>query len=282
MDALISDDVIKRRLLVDGDGVGDDRRILALMKTYVQFCISKDDDPVHRMMAHRRLISNIHNVGMSLQRTQEMVRVNENTHKMFDDLGKSLRVEVEETKGHVSDYKRLLEEATKHRKHAMEYDALAKLILSQPDRKLTETKKKQLTKELQELKKRESKLNNELSGRCHNMTILTHTIEKLKRLIEGDSGEPQGGDQRSLSEDVDDDMEVDDCSTSAIGIANGHSSSAPMEVETEAIVTTTPSSSSIVGGGGGGKERNSSRDKTKSDKDKLHEDLSESEGEQPT
>jgi len=280
MDALISDDVIKRRLLVDGDGVGDDRRILALMKTYVQFCISKDDDPVHRMMAHRRLISNIHNVGMSLQRTQEMVRVNENTHKMFDDLGKSLRVEVEETKGHVSDYKRLLEEATKHRKHAMEYDALAKLILSQPDRKLTETKKKQLTKELQELKKRESKLNNELSGRCHNMTILTHTIEKLKRLIEGDSGEPPGGDQRSLSEDVDDDMEVDDCSTSAIGsIANGHSS-APMEVETEAatIVTTTPSSSSSIVGG---KER-SSRDKTKSDKDKLHEDLSESEGEQPT
>jgi len=278
MDALISDDVIKRRLLIDGDGAGDDRRILSLMKTYVQFCVSKDDDPVHRMMAHRRLISHIHNVGMSLQRTQEMIKVNENTHNMFDDLGTSLRVEVEETKGHVSDYKRLLEEATKNRKHAMEYDALAKLILSQPDRKLTETKKKQLTKELQELKKREWKLNNELSGRCHNMTILTNSIEKLKRLIEGDSGEPPL--DSSWQEDIK--MEVDDSSTSAIAV--GHSS-APMELETEAIVPT-PSSPIVVGVGARPdplpRDRDSRDKASKSDKDKLHEDLSESEGEQPT
>jgi len=277
MDALISDDVIKRRLLIDGDGAGDDRRILALMKTYVQFCTSKDNnDPAQRIMAHRRLMSHIHNVGMSLQRTQEMIKVNENTHNMFDDLGKSLRVEVEETKGHVSDYKRLLEEATKHRKHAMEYDALAKLILSQPDRKLTETKKKQLTKELQELKKREWKLNNELSGRCHNMTILTSTMEKLKRLIEGESGEVPVGS--SWQEDIK--MEVADCSTIS---DTAVSQSAPVDVEMEAIVTT-PSSSIVVGGGRLDplpRGRNS-RDKGKSDKDKLHEDLSESEGEQPT
>lgn len=77
-----------------------------------------------------------------------MISVNEGTRDMFVQLGTNLRSEVEETKGHISAYKKLLEDATKHRKHAMEYDALARLIHSQPDRKGTEANKDRLLEEL--------------------------------------------------------------------------------------------------------------------------------------
>lgn len=89
---------------------------------------------------------------MSLVRTNEMTKINEETKEMFVNLGTSLRSEVEQTKHHIVQYKTLLENATKHRKYAMEYDALAKLIRSQPDRKATLEKKNKLLTELASLK----------------------------------------------------------------------------------------------------------------------------------
>ena len=39
------DEIIRKRLLVDGDGVSnDDRRINSIVKTFVKWCNSKDGD----------------------------------------------------------------------------------------------------------------------------------------------------------------------------------------------------------------------------------------------
>lgn len=35
--------IIKRRLLIDGDGTGDDRRLNVLLKTYIKWCNSSDE-----------------------------------------------------------------------------------------------------------------------------------------------------------------------------------------------------------------------------------------------
>ena len=37
------DDVMKMRLLVDGDGTGDDRRLNILLKTLIRWCNADDD-----------------------------------------------------------------------------------------------------------------------------------------------------------------------------------------------------------------------------------------------
>jgi hypothetical protein len=120
---------------------------------------------------------------MSFVRTNEMIKVNEGTRDMFVELGNSLRSEVEQTKGHIIQYKALLEDATKHRKHAMEYDALAKLIHSQPDRKGTEAKKDKLSNELYILKTKEANLTHKLVARRQNITTLSASIEQLKTLL---------------------------------------------------------------------------------------------------
>lgn len=33
-----AEDVIKRRLLIDGDGTGDDRKLNTLLKTFIKWC----------------------------------------------------------------------------------------------------------------------------------------------------------------------------------------------------------------------------------------------------
>ena len=43
------DDVIRRRLLIDGDGTGDDRRLNVLLKTLIKWCKSTDEKPEERL-----------------------------------------------------------------------------------------------------------------------------------------------------------------------------------------------------------------------------------------
>lgn len=38
----LSESVIKRRLLIDGDGTGDDRRLNALLKSFIKWSNTKD------------------------------------------------------------------------------------------------------------------------------------------------------------------------------------------------------------------------------------------------
>lgn len=45
----ISDEVMKRKLLIDGDGIGDDRRINLSLKAFVKWCqMEADDSPEDR------------------------------------------------------------------------------------------------------------------------------------------------------------------------------------------------------------------------------------------
>lgn len=42
------EEVIWRKLLIDGDGIGDDRRLNILLKSYLKWCNTKYTDPIER------------------------------------------------------------------------------------------------------------------------------------------------------------------------------------------------------------------------------------------
>lgn len=44
------EEVIRRRLLIDGDGTGDDRRLNVLLKTLIKWCNSSDEKPEERLV----------------------------------------------------------------------------------------------------------------------------------------------------------------------------------------------------------------------------------------
>ena len=39
---MLTDDIIKRKLLIEGDGGNDDRRINSLLKTFIKWCQSSE------------------------------------------------------------------------------------------------------------------------------------------------------------------------------------------------------------------------------------------------
>lgn len=88
------------------------------------------------------------------RRTLLSTKINEEAKEVYVDLQDQVQSEIHETKTQIVESKALLEEATKHRKYSMEYDALAKLIESKPDRKMTEVKRMGLQLELDTLRVR--------------------------------------------------------------------------------------------------------------------------------
>lgn len=42
------EEIIKRRLLIDGDGTGDDRRLNMLLKQFLKWTFSKNDSPENK------------------------------------------------------------------------------------------------------------------------------------------------------------------------------------------------------------------------------------------
>ncbi|XP_008474143.1 G2/mitotic-specific cyclin-B3-like [Diaphorina citri] len=54
--ALINEEVIRRRLLIDGDGTGDDRRLNLLLKSILKYCNSPDDTPEEKQVNVDRML----------------------------------------------------------------------------------------------------------------------------------------------------------------------------------------------------------------------------------
>ena len=46
--SLYVEDIIKKRLLIDGDGTGDDRRLNMLLKQFLKWMYSKNDSPENK------------------------------------------------------------------------------------------------------------------------------------------------------------------------------------------------------------------------------------------
>lgn len=53
----LAEEVIKRRLLIDGDGTGDDRRFTILLKSFVKWCNSENESPRETYVLWKRIYS---------------------------------------------------------------------------------------------------------------------------------------------------------------------------------------------------------------------------------
>ena len=55
---LILDEIVKRKLLVDGDGGGDDKRLVLLQKYVVDWCNDTSDTDADRLELSRHISMN--------------------------------------------------------------------------------------------------------------------------------------------------------------------------------------------------------------------------------
>ncbi|CAB0043122.1 unnamed protein product [Trichogramma brassicae] len=143
------EEVIRRRLLIDGDGIGDDRRINALLKSFIKWVNNPEVD--HNL--HERMLPQLSQCEYAQKKSRIAAQMSQDELKNYEELADEIELEIKEAKLNIEKTKAELQEAKRVRKNRIEYDVLAKVIMEQPDRKETDLKLANLQKELSVLKR---------------------------------------------------------------------------------------------------------------------------------
>merc|ERR1712035_130891 len=89
--AVTDDEVIRKRLLIDGDGAGDDRRINVLLKSFTKWCNSPGT-PEEGFTQYQRMLGILAQCEFSMGKTLMVYDMNlremENYEKIYSHIGK--------------------------------------------------------------------------------------------------------------------------------------------------------------------------------------------------
>ncbi|KTG02528.1 hypothetical protein cypCar_00006111 [Cyprinus carpio] len=194
---LLLDEVIRKRLLIDGDGAGDDRRINVLMKSFTKWCHSSFS-PEEGFSQYQRMVTSLAQCEFSMGKTLLVYDMNlkemENYEAIYADIEKSITSAHEK----IAECKKEIQRAKRIRKNRQEYDALARVIKQHPDRHETLKQLEALDKELQQLS--HIKENVEDKKQFH---VLLTTIQELQQTLENDEKTDSDDTQESPMENGD-------------------------------------------------------------------------------
>ncbi|RXG69203.1 THO complex subunit 7-like protein [Armadillidium vulgare] len=131
---MTDDDIIKRRLLIDGDGTGEARIMTKFMKSFIKWS-SSDDSAIESHIQYDRLLTQLSNIESSSVKWSNVIRMNEEELNNYDELKDTTNNGVEGAVKAITTTKEELKGAREVRSNRMEYDALARLIKEHPPSK---------------------------------------------------------------------------------------------------------------------------------------------------
>ncbi|XP_039263150.2 THO complex subunit 7 homolog [Styela clava] len=183
------DEVIRKRLLIDGDGGGDERRFTTLMKLFMKWCNTESSETDHQTL--QRMLSILSQSEFAMTRATYVHEMNKKQMRKYEKIQNDIDNNVELAHHEIEKCKNDLEKAKLVRKNRQEYDALATIVLQHPDRKKTSKELEDLNKELEELTETERKLDGKLVKRRKQFHALLTSIHHLRETLEEDEIEDQ-------------------------------------------------------------------------------------------
>ncbi|XP_076448506.1 THO complex subunit 7 homolog isoform X2 [Babylonia areolata] len=184
MGSVTDDDIIRRRLLIDGEGGNDDKRLNNLLKTFVRWYSSPEDEDSHN--THQRMLSMLAQCEFTMEKSVQVHAMNIAEQENYEKLTKDIEKKIQEATERITECKAELQEAKRIRKNRQEYDALAKVIQQHPDRQETTRQLQSLDKELKSFADTKEKLEEKLELRRKQFLVLITSIHELQRILEED------------------------------------------------------------------------------------------------
>ncbi|KAK7069043.1 THO complex subunit 7 [Halocaridina rubra] len=196
------DDIIRRRLMIDGEGTGDVRQMMMFMKSFIKWCTS-DDTSQESQIQHDRLLTQLAATEHSSLKWKSIIDMNEIEIKHYDALRDETSENVKKACLAIEDAKQELEEARQVRRNRLEYDALARLIKEHPPRSDTANKLADLNQQLQSLKAKRDSLEEKLSLRRKQLHVLVTSLYQLKQTLQYDTTPMHDGESKRSSDTID-------------------------------------------------------------------------------
>lgn len=185
MAAISDDEVIKKRLLIDGDGGNDDKRLNNLIKTFIRWCNSSESSEDNHLTC-QRMLATLAQCDLTIDKSAQIYRMNQLEQTNYQILNKQIEQKIKEAQEKISECKNELQQAKRIRKHRQEYDSLAKVIQQHPDRQGTTQKLELLDEELSSLEDKKQTLEQKLDIRRKQFHVLISSIHELQRILEDD------------------------------------------------------------------------------------------------
>ncbi|THD25828.1 Tho complex subunit 7 [Fasciola gigantica] len=149
MSTISDDEIIKRKLLIEGESGNDDRRITLLLKNYLRW-IASNDVGNEGSDAFQALIGSVYQCENSMEQAALVLNMNGEQQKQYTELFKDIGLlsvcmkntrqsenQMERARKRIEACKEELSTAKVIRKNRREYDGLAKIIAEHPERSET-------------------------------------------------------------------------------------------------------------------------------------------------
>ncbi|KAK2146538.1 hypothetical protein LSH36_601g01024 [Paralvinella palmiformis] len=185
-------DVIKRKLLIEGDGGNDDIRISRLLKTFLKWCQSPDSE--ESKVTYQRMFSTLAQCEFSMEKSYLVHQMNIEEQNKYEELQSEIDKNINLAIEKIAACKCELHKAKRIRRNRQEYDALAKVIEQHPDRQQTHSQLEELDRELKSMKDTKESLQKKLDLRRKQFHVLVTAIYELQRLLEEDEQLEQEAD----------------------------------------------------------------------------------------
>lgn len=105
---------------------------------------------------------------------------------LLQELLTEIEKEIAEAQEEIAACKIELQQAKQIRKNRQEYDALARVIETHPDRKKSQAETDELKKQIADLEETKNKLSRKLDMRAKQLHALIHSVHVLQQILEED------------------------------------------------------------------------------------------------
>ena len=195
MSSTNEDEIIKKRLLIEGDSGNEDRCINKLIKLFIKWSqninrdkqLQQSDDELSDIAsAQETMLAVISHIEFGLMRNQFIYEMNVVEQENYEKLYKKIDFDIEKATNDIVQSKIDLQEALKIRKNRQEYDVLAREINNYPDRQEMQATIERLDKQLEQLKVTKTDLNHKIDLRRKQFSVLFKSVSSMKVLLEND------------------------------------------------------------------------------------------------
>jgi len=182
--------IVRSRLLFDGDGNGDGRRLNLLLKAVIKWCNQTEDEDScedsdsNDVKIHAGLMAQLLHVEWTDAKSKLVQEMNIRETNNYEQILEVIQSKLEEAEKDIVEAKSELDRARIVRRNRMEYDSMAKTIQAFPSRDESGNNIAEATKDLDRLKKEEEELDTKLQLRKKQLYVIVNSIHQLQDMLE--------------------------------------------------------------------------------------------------
>jgi len=186
MNTVKDDEVIRTRLLLDGEGAGDDRKLTLLLKSFLRWCNSAEPDQA----AGQKILQMLDQAEYQVKKLTMIAKANERQRQKYLDNEKDVEVEMSQASKMIEKATAELIDARKYKSNQQEYDAFAKIINKHPDRATSNAEIAKIKEDVDALTIEKDGLDAKLNERRKEVHVLLqaiHGLEQKMRRVEAEN-----------------------------------------------------------------------------------------------